>query len=58
MPQYDYHCEQCQNEFVIECSIAEHEQKDKAREIHCPKCGSSEVKHMILSVFVTTSRKS
>lgn len=58
MPEYHYECRSCGNEFTLELSIAEHEQKDKAGEIHCPKCESREVKHVIESVFVTTSKKS
>lgn len=58
MPEYDYHCAHCENEFAIECSMAEHERKEREKEIHCPKCGSADVKHVIQSVFVTTARKS
>lgn len=58
MPQYDYHCEHCENEFTLDLSIAEHERKEKEREIRCPKCNSSAVKHVIQSINVTTSRKS
>ena len=58
MPQYDYHCENCEAEFTLDLSIGEHEQKDKRHEIRCPKCESTEVKHVIQSVFVTTSKKS
>ena len=58
MPEYDYHCEKCQNEFTIDLTITEHERKDKNREIRCPKCQSTEVKHVIGMVFVSTSRKS
>jgi putative FmdB family regulatory protein len=58
MPAYDYHCESCQNDFTIDLSIHEHEEKDKNHEIHCPKCDSTAVKHVIGSVSVVTSRKS
>jgi putative FmdB family regulatory protein len=58
MPHYDYHCENCQNEFTLDLSIAEHERNKKNREIRCPKCNSSAVKHVIQLVNVTTSRKS
>jgi putative FmdB family regulatory protein len=58
MPQYDYHCEHCESEFTLDLSIAEHERKEKNREIRCPNCNSSAVKHVIQSVNVTTSGKS
>jgi putative FmdB family regulatory protein len=58
MPQYDYHCENCENEFTLDLSITDHEQKDRKHKIHCPKCKSTMVKHVIQSVFVTTSKKS
>ena len=58
MPEYDYHCENCQNGFTVDLSITEHERKDRAHEIHCPRCDSTEVKHVIGAVSVVTSRKS
>jgi putative FmdB family regulatory protein len=58
MPEYDYHCEHCQNDFTVDLSISEHERKDKNREIHCPKCDSDSVKHVIGLISVVTSRKS
>jgi putative FmdB family regulatory protein len=58
MPQYDYHCEKCAHDFTVDLSISEHAEKDKNREIHCPKCDSAHVTHVIQSVNVTTSRKS
>ncbi len=58
MPEYDYRCEHCAHEFTLELTITEHAEKDKARAIHCPKCDSTEVHHLIQSVFVTTSKKS
>lgn len=58
MPLYDYECSTCGNEFTIDLSIEDHARKEKDRQIHCPKCDSTEVKHIISSVFVTTSKKS
>ena len=58
MPQYDYHCESCAHDFTLELSISEHVEKDQKREIHCPKCDSQQVKHVIQSVNVHTSKKS
>lgn len=58
MPQYDYHCEKCSHEFMVDLSMAEHEEKDRKQQIHCPKCDSRKVRHLIQSVFVMTSKKS
>ena len=58
MPQYDYHCENCAQDFTVDLSISEHAEKDRNREIRCPKCNSQQVKHVIQSVNVTTSKKS
>ena len=58
MPHYDYHCDHCAHDFTLELSIHDHAEKEKNREIHCPKCDSQQVRHVIQSVFVTTSRKS
>lgn len=58
MPEYDYHCENCAHDFTVELSIREHTEKEKNREIHCPKCDSQQVKHVIQSVNVTTAKKS
>ena len=58
MPEYDYHCEKCQSDFTVELSISEHERKEKGHKIHCPKCNSTAVKHVIGAVSVVTSRKS
>jgi putative FmdB family regulatory protein len=58
MPEYDYHCEKCAHDFSLNLSMADHTEKEKNREIRCPKCDSQQVKHVIQSVFVTTSKKS
>ena len=58
MPQYDYHCESCGHDFTLELSISDHAEKEQKREIHCPKCDSQKVKHVIQSVNVHTSKKS
>ena len=57
MPEYDYHCEDCGHEFSVNLSIGDHTQKDKERAIHCPKCDSQNVKHLIQSVNVMTPKK-
>lgn len=58
MPEYDYTCQDCHHDFVVDLTITEHAEKDKRREIICPKCGSKNVKHVIGAVFVTTTKKS
>jgi putative FmdB family regulatory protein len=58
MPIFEYECQSCGNEFALELSMAEHERKEKDREIRCPKCKSENVRHLMESVFVTTSKKS
>ena len=58
MPEYDYTCQECLHAFTVDLKISEHAEKDKKHEIRCPKCGSENVKHVIGSVFVTTSKKS
>lgn len=58
MPEFDYACQDCHHEFVLELSITDHADKDKKHEVACPKCGSKNVKHVIGSVFLTTSKKS
>jgi hypothetical protein len=58
MPEYDYHCQNCQSDFTVELSIAEHETKDKKHEIRGPKCDITEVRHVIAAVSDVTSRKS
>jgi putative FmdB family regulatory protein len=58
MPDYDYRCERCECEFTVHSSIAEHDQQTKKHDVHCPKCGSTDVRHLIESIYVTTSKKS
>jgi putative FmdB family regulatory protein len=54
MPTYDYHCEACNKSFTVQLTMKEHE----ARKPACPKCGSHQVKQMVSSVSVITSKKS
>lgn len=58
MPDYDYQCERCKAEFTVHLSMNEHTEKDRHHEIQCPKCKSTEVKHLIETVYIATSRKS
>jgi len=56
MPTYGYECRKCRHQFSVFTSMEEHE-KDQEK-VRCPKCDSKDVKHLVESVFVTTSRKS
>lgn len=58
MPEYEYRCEACQEEFTVKLSVKEHVKQDRQHEVHCPRCGSTDVKHVIESFYVTTARKS
>ena len=58
MPEYDYRCEDCGHEFSVHLSMSDHTEKDKEHAIHCPKCDSENVRHVIHSVNVFTSKKS
>jgi putative FmdB family regulatory protein len=54
MPTYEYECKHCGHEFSAFLSLDERDKK----KVRCPKCDSTDVKHVIESVFVTTSKKS
>ena len=54
MPTYEYECKKCGTEFALTLAVEEHQKK----KVHCPKCKSQDVKHVVASIFVTTSRKS
>jgi putative FmdB family regulatory protein len=54
MPTYEYECKKCGHGFSLIMAMGEHGKK-KSR---CPKCKSEQVKQVITSVFVTTSKKS
>jgi putative FmdB family regulatory protein len=53
MPTYEYECKKCGHEFKLRMAVEEH-----AKKVRCPKCKSQNVKHVMASIFVTTSRKS
>ncbi len=54
MPTYEYECKKCGHEFLLTVAMDEHQK----RKVRCPKCKSENVKQVIRSVFVITSRKS
>ena len=51
---YEYECKKCGHAFSLAMSVDEHQKK----KVSCPKCNSDEVKHVMQSVLVTTSKKS
>ena len=54
MPTYECECKKCGHKFSLTMAMEEHQKK----KVRCPKCKSENVKHVVASVFVTTSRKS
>src|SRR5262245_7756445 len=54
MPTYEFECKNCGHEFSRVMTVDEHDKEP----IRCPKCESEDVRHVIESVNVTTSRKS
>ena len=54
MPQYDYLCEKCKNEFSVYQSISEHAKA----QVSCPSCKNKKVRQQISAFMVKTSRKS
>ncbi|MFB3925604.1 MAG: zinc ribbon domain-containing protein [Syntrophales bacterium] len=54
MPTYDYQCESCKNEFSVVRSISEYGKMD----VTCPRCKSNDVRQLISTFMVKTSRKS
>lgn len=54
MPRYQYHCDDCQNEFERPEHMDDHERAHPA----CPECGSKNVRQVFTSFFAKTSRKS
>jgi putative FmdB family regulatory protein len=54
MPQYSFICEDCKKEFTQFLHFAEFEK----REVKCPECGSSNVRHKVEPFFAVTSKKS
>jgi len=54
MPTYEFECKKCGHQFEQTMTIKEHDEE----KVHCPKCESEEVEHLIESVNVVTSKKS
>lgn len=54
MPAYDYQCEKCRKQFVVQQSLQEH---DRHKKPECPRCGSKQVDRLVTAVHVQTSKK-
>jgi len=55
MPDYEFACTQCGEQFTERQSFAEH---DQHKPVKCPKCGSKKVEQLVVAAFVKTSKKS
>lgn len=53
MPLYEYVCKKCHHKFGELLTIKEHESK----KIHCPKCKSADLEHVIEPFFAKTAKK-
>ena len=54
MPLYEYFCKNCDENFTVTMTIAEHEKKN----VKCPKCKGKKVVPQFRSFYAKTSRKS
>ena len=55
MPEYEFHCKECQKTFLLRLAISE---RDRNPLPPCPHCGSTNVEQMLSGATVITSRKS
>jgi putative FmdB family regulatory protein len=54
MPVYEYFCKNCDENFTVTMTIAEHDKKN----VKCPKCKGKKVVPQFRSFYAKTSRKS
>jgi putative FmdB family regulatory protein len=54
MPNYEFECQACGKHFSRAMTVDEHDHE----KVRCPRCESEDVKHLIESVNVATSKKS
>jgi putative FmdB family regulatory protein len=54
MPLYEYYCEKCRREVTLTMTITQHDQGG----VTCPACGGRDLKPLVGTVFIQTSRKS
>ena len=57
MPVYEYRCLECDKEFEIVETFAEHDQH-KPDDVTCPACGKNHVERLWSRVVAVTSKKS
>ena len=54
MPTYEFECKKCGHKFNLVESIVAHDQHKE----QCPQCSSKDIKNLISTVNVKTSKKS
>lgn len=54
MPQYEYVCLDCKNNFTTILTLSEHDKET----VTCPKCGSKKVEQKVMAFFAVTGKKS
>ena len=54
MPTYEYHCEKCNKDFSRTARFQEYNRE----EVRCPQCDGKDVRRLVVSVSVKTSKKS
>ena len=54
MPHYEYFCDACKKEVMLQMSMSEHEKGGAA----CPECGGRGLRPLVGTFFSKTSRKS
>ena len=55
MPSHDFRCKNCQHSFTL--TYASYAERDASQPV-CPRCGSSELSHLIRRVRLLTSDES
>ncbi|MGZ5092330.1 MAG: FmdB family zinc ribbon protein [Burkholderiales bacterium] len=60
MAMYDYHCQDCGEQFTQSEHISEHTSalQGSASALRCPKCHSQQIEPMVSAAYVHTSKKS
>jgi putative FmdB family regulatory protein len=54
MPTYEFECNKCAHKFNMIETMKEHDKHEEK----CPECGSTDIKNLISTVNVQTSKKS
>ncbi len=53
MPAYEYHCDDCESNFTVIATVAEH---DKGLDVTCRICGSESVRRVFSGISVTSGK--